>query len=81
VTAPANSAISRTLGTLETRMATRARRGCDHAPTCPIELSTTEDLDNIRRRHLLVIEQHAKIGAWWPNAKSPEAIMAMPPHL
>jgi hypothetical protein len=35
----------------------------------------------MRRRHLLTIEQHAEIGAWVASAKSPEAIMAMPPHL
>ena len=40
-----------------------------------------ETLDDMRRRHLLTIEQHAEIGAWVASAKSPEAIMAMPPHL
>lgn len=40
-----------------------------------------ETLDDMRRRHLLSPEQHAEIGAWVASARTPEAIMAMPPHL
>ncbi len=40
-----------------------------------------ETLDDMRRRHLLTPEQHAQIGAWVASGKTPEAIMAMPPHL
>ena len=38
-------------------------------------------LDDMRSRHLLTAEQHAEIGAWVARGKSPEAILAMPPHL
>ena len=38
-------------------------------------------LDDMRSRHLLTTEQHAEIGAWVARGKSPEAILAMPPHL
>ncbi len=40
-----------------------------------------ETLDDMHRRHLLTREQHAEIGAWVASGKSPEAILAMPPHL
>ena len=40
-----------------------------------------ETLDDMRSRHLLTPEQHAEIGAWVARGKTPEAIMAMPPHL
>ncbi len=40
-----------------------------------------ETLDDMRRRQLLTHEQHAQIGAWVAGGKTPEAIMAMPPHL
>jgi len=37
-----------------------------------------ETLNEMRRRHLLSADQHAEIGAWVAQAKSPEAILAMP---
>jgi len=37
-----------------------------------------ETLNEMRRRHLLTADQHAAIGAWVAQAKSPEAILAMP---
>ncbi len=37
-----------------------------------------ETLNEMRRRHLLTADQHAEIGAWVAQAKSPEAILAMP---
>ena len=40
-----------------------------------------DTLDDMRSRHLLTAEQHAEIGAWVARGKSPEAILAMPPHL
>lgn len=40
-----------------------------------------ETLDDMQRRHLLTPEQHAEIGAWVAQGKTPEAIMAMPSHL
>ena len=40
-----------------------------------------DTLDDMRSRHLLTPEQHAEIGAWVARGKSPEAILAMPPHL
>ena len=40
-----------------------------------------ETLDDMRSRHLLTADQHAEIGAWVARGKSPEAILAMPPHL
>lgn len=40
-----------------------------------------DTLDDMRSRHLLTAEQHAEIGAWVALGKSPEAILAMPPHL
>ena len=38
-------------------------------------------LDDMRSRHLLTPQQHAEIGAWVAGRRTPEAIMAMPPHL
>lgn len=38
-------------------------------------------LDDMRSRHLLTPQQHAEIGAWVADQRTPEAIMAMPPHL
>ena len=46
-----------------------------------IILAAMETLDDMRSRHLLTPEQHAEIGAWVASGKSPEAILAMPPHL
>lgn len=40
-----------------------------------------ETLDDMRRLHLLTPQQHADIGAWVASRRTPEAIMAMPPHL
>jgi DNA-binding GntR family transcriptional regulator len=40
-----------------------------------------ETLDDMHRRHLLTVEQHAQIGAWVARHRTPEAIMAMPAHL
>ncbi|HSW04382.1 hypothetical protein [Aquabacterium sp.] len=40
-----------------------------------------QTLDDMQHRHLLTPEQHAEIGAWVARGKTPEAIMAMPPHL
>ena len=40
-----------------------------------------ETLDDMRRLHLLTPEQHAQIGAWVASGRTPDAIMAMPPHL
>lgn len=40
-----------------------------------------ETLDDMKRRHLLTAEQHARICAWVASGKTPEAIMAMPAQL
>jgi hypothetical protein len=40
-----------------------------------------QTLDEMRSLHLLSAEQHAEIGAWIAAGKTPQAIMAMPPHL
>jgi hypothetical protein len=40
-----------------------------------------ETLDEMLGRHLLTPEQHAGIAAWVAAGRTPEAIMAMPPHL
>lgn len=40
-----------------------------------------ETLDDMRDRHLLTTEQHAAIGAWVAQGRTPEAILAMPPDL
>lgn len=40
-----------------------------------------QTLDEMRSLHLLTAEQHAEIGAWIAAGKTPQAIMAMPPHL
>lgn len=40
-----------------------------------------QTLDEMQSRHLLTAEQHAEIGAWIAQGKTPEAIMAMPAHL
>lgn len=38
-------------------------------------------LDEMLSRHLLTRAQHREIGAWIANARTPEAIMRMPPPL
>ena len=40
-----------------------------------------QTLDDMRHLNLLSAEQHADIAAWVARGKTPEAIMAMPPHL
>jgi hypothetical protein len=40
-----------------------------------------QTLDEMRSLHLLTPDQHARIGAWIAERKTPEAIMQMPPHL
>lgn len=40
-----------------------------------------DTLDDMRSRHLLTHEQHAEIGAWVARHRTPDAILAMPPHL
>lgn len=40
-----------------------------------------QTLDEMRDRGLLTSDQHAEIGAWVGQARTPEAIMAMPESL
>lgn len=40
-----------------------------------------QTLDDMRSRGLLTPEQHADIHAWVMRARTPEAILAMPPAL
>ncbi len=40
-----------------------------------------QTLDEMRDRHLLSHDQHAQIGAWIAQARTPEAILQMPAHL
>ena len=40
-----------------------------------------QTLDEMLSLHLLTREQHADIGAWIAEARTPEAIMKMPPPL
>ena len=40
-----------------------------------------QTLDDMQRRHLLTPDQRAQIGAWVAHGRTPQAIMAMPPHL
>jgi hypothetical protein len=40
-----------------------------------------QTLDEMRDRCLLTHEQHAEIGAWVSQARTPEAILAMPEAL
>jgi hypothetical protein len=40
-----------------------------------------QTLDDMLNLNLLTAEQHAEIGAWVAKARTPEAIMAMPPAL
>lgn len=41
-------------------------------------MQTLDDMLNLK---LLTVDQHAEIGAWIAQARTPEAIMAMPPAL
>jgi hypothetical protein len=41
-------------------------------------MQTLDDMLNLK---LLTADQHAEIGAWIAQARTPEAIMAMPPAL
>ena len=38
-------------------------------------------LDDMRELRLLSTDQHREIAAWVAGAKTPQAIMEMPPHL
>ncbi|MBL8348701.1 MAG: hypothetical protein JNL87_00160 [Burkholderiaceae bacterium] len=40
-----------------------------------------QTLDEMRQRHLLTAEQHARIHAWVSRVRTPEAILAMPADL
>ncbi|MBC8056992.1 MAG: hypothetical protein H7Y61_10475, partial [Rhizobiales bacterium] len=40
-----------------------------------------QTLDDMLNRHLLTPEQHRQISAWVAEARTPEAILAMPPDL
>jgi len=40
-----------------------------------------QTLDDMLSRKLLTPEQHARIGAWVAQARTPEAILQMPPEL
>jgi len=40
-----------------------------------------QTLDDMLNLHLLTADQHAEIGAWIARARTPEAIMQMPPAL
>jgi len=40
-----------------------------------------QTLNDMLNRKLLTIDQHAQIGAWISQARTPEAILAMPPAL
>ena len=50
-------------------------------PTDCNERMPVQTLDEMRSLHLLTPEQHAQIGAWIAERKTPEAILQMPPHL
>jgi hypothetical protein len=43
--------------------------------------SNVQTLDDMRSLHLLTADQHAEIGAWIAQARTPEAILQMPAHL
>jgi hypothetical protein len=40
-----------------------------------------QTLDDMLTLNLLTADQHAEIGAWIAQARTPEAIMQMPPEL
>ena len=46
-----------------------------------IETNSLRTIDEMRARHLLTPDQHAEISAWIAQARTPEAIMAMPAPL
>ena len=50
-------------------------------PTDFNERLPMQTLDEMRSLHLLTADQHAQIGAWIAERKTPEAILQMPPHL
>ena len=65
-------------------------RGCSSWPALCMALDDPTDvnerlpvqtLDEMRSLHLLTTDQHAQIGAWIAERKTPEAILQMPPHL
>ncbi len=47
----------------------------------PNERPRVQTLDEMRDRGLLTVAQHAEIGAWVSQARTPEAILAMPEAL
>jgi hypothetical protein len=51
------------------------------SPTDFTERQPVQTLDEMRSLHLLTPDQHAQIGAWIAERKTPEAILQMPPHL
>ena len=40
-----------------------------------------QTLNEMLSRKLLTVDQHAEIGAWISQARTPDAILAMPPAL
>lgn len=45
------------------------------------ETQRLRTIDEMKERHLLTPDQHAQISAWIAQARTPDAIMAMPPPL
>ncbi len=45
------------------------------------ETQRLRTIDEMKARHLLTADQHAEISAWIAQARTPEAIMAMPAPL
>lgn len=56
-------------------------RACRQPAQRPPTGSYVQTLDDMRALHLLTDEQHAGIGAWIARARTPEAILEMPPEL
>ena len=52
---------------------------CPMTPLC--KEPTVQTLDDMLSRQLLTPDQHAAIGAWIRHARTPEAILQMPPPL
>ena len=48
---------------------------------CPGILVAVNLIDEMLSLELLSTQQHREIAAWVRSARTPEAIMAMPPHL
>ena len=48
---------------------------------CPGILAAVNLIDEMLSLELLSTQQHREIAAWVRSARTPEAIMAMPPHL